>query len=133
MASVKVEQLGNEIKKVLEEFEGTLDVDIEEALEKTSKYAVNELRNANPSGSGKYHSWKDYNKGWKVTKNLKRRQKTATIHNTKYQLTHLLEKGHAVTSKKGGRTTTRAFVHIEPVAKEAEDMFFEEIKKGIRQ
>lgn len=128
---VTVDNLANAI---LKEFENYVDV-TEEAVDKgvseTAKEAVKELQNAHPSGSGQYGSWdKSYNKGWTVmqTKTDKRYHKKATIHNkTDYQLTHLLEKGHAL--KNGGRT--RAFEHIAPVAEKCEDELLKNIKKWI--
>lgn len=92
----------------------------------TSKTALQELRSAHPSGSGRYGSWDKYNRGWTVKKT--KRDKTATIHNaTDYQLTHLLEKGHAKVN--GGRTG--AFPHIAPVAEKCEDALLKNIRKYI--
>lgn len=127
---IKIENLAKEITETLKEFEGATDAVIEEAVTKTAKDAVKELKKAKPPGSGQYNSWNEYNKSWKVmqTKTDKRYNKKATIHNQdKYNLTHLLEKGHALVN--GGRT--RAFPHIAPVAEKAEEELMENIKKGI--
>lgn len=128
---VTVDELASAIMKELEEFQGVTDEAVEKGVSETAKDAVKELQNAHPSGSGRYGSWdKKYNKGWKVmqTKTDKRYHKKATIHNaTDYQLTHLLEKGHAL--RNGGRT--RAFPHIAPVAEKCEDELVKNIKKWI--
>ena len=128
---VTVDELADAIMKELEEFQGVTDEAVDKGVTETAKDAVKELRNAHPSGSGKYGSWdKKYNKGWAVmqTKTDKRYHKKATIHNaTDYQLTHLLEKGHAL--RNGGRT--RAFPHIAPVAEKCEDELVKNIKKWI--
>ena len=127
---IKIDDLTNEVTKTLKEFAGATDEIVEKAVTETSKKALKKLKNANPPGSGQYQSWKDYNKGWKITqtKTDKRYNKKATIHNAdKYNLAHLLEKGHALVS--GGRT--RAFPHIAPVEQEAEEELMENIKKGI--
>ena len=124
---VKVDNLASEIIKTLEEFSDLTDEAVDKGVSETANNAVKELRNAHPAGSGQYGSWdKKYNKGWTVKKT--KRDKTATIHNaTDYQLTHLLEKGHAL--KNGGRT--RAFPHIAPVAEKCEDELIKNIKKWI--
>ena len=124
---VTVDKLANEVNKVFEEYIGFTEEAVDKGVSETADEAVKELRNAHPAGSGQYGSWdKKYNKGWTVKK--VKRDKTATIHNsTDYQLTHLLEKGHA--KKNGGRT--RAFPHIAPVAEKCEDALIKNIKKWI--
>lgn len=127
---VSVDDLAKEITKTMKDFEGATEEAIDKAINETSKSALAKLKNAHPSGSGKYGSWNEYNASWtvKMTKTDKRYHKKATIHNVKhYRLTHLLEKGHALVS--GGRT--RAFPHIAPVAEQAEDELLENIKKEI--
>ena len=128
---VNVDGLAKAIEDVLMDFIDVTDEACEKGVSETAKEAVKELRSAHPSGSGKYGSWdKKYNKGWKVmqTKTDKRYHRKATIHNaTDYQLTHLLEKGHAL--RQGGRT--RAFPHIAPVADKCETELVKNIKKWI--
>lgn len=130
-SKVTVDQMASEMNKILEEFADFTDEAVDKGVSETAKDAVKELRGAHPAGSGKYGSWdKKYNKGWKVTqtKTDLRYHKKATIHNaTDYQLTHLLEKGHAL--KGGGRT--QAFPHIAPVAEKCEDELIKNIKKWI--
>ena len=131
MSKVKVDQLSKAINEALNEFVNFTEEAVDKGVSETAKAAVKELQNAHPSGSGQFGSWdKSYNKGWKVmqTKTDKRYHKKATIHNaTDYQLTHLLEKGHAL--RGGGRT--RAFPHIAPVAEKCEDELVRNIKKWI--
>lgn len=130
MSKIKVDQLTKEIEKALTEFVGVTEEACDKGVRETAKDAVQALRNAHPSGSGQYNSWDKYNKGWRVmqTKTDKRYHRKATIHNaTKYRLTHLLEKGHAL--KNGGRA--RAFPHIAPVAEKCEDELVQNIRKYI--
>lgn len=126
---VTVDNLASAIMHELEEYRDITDEAVQKGVSETAKEAVRELRNAHPAGSGKYGSWdKSYNKGWKVmqTKTDKRYHRKATIHNaTDYQLTHLLEKGHAL--HQGGRT--QAFPHIAPVAEKCEDELLQNMKK----
>jgi hypothetical protein len=128
--TIKPDQLAKEIEQALADFAGVTEEACEKGVSETAKDAVQALRSAHPSGSGQYGSWDKYNKGWKVmqTKTDKRYHRKATIHNaTDYQLTHLLEKGHAKVN--GGRT--RAFPHIAPVAEKCEDELVQNIKKYI--
>lgn len=129
--TIKPDQLAKEIEQALADFAGVTEEACEKGVADTASDAVQALRNAHPAGSGDYGSWdKRYNKGWKImqTKTDKRYHRKATIHNaTDYQLTHLLEKGHAKVN--GGRT--RAFPHIAPVAEKCEDDLVQNIRKYI--
>lgn len=123
---VKVDDLSKAILEELKNYEGVTEEAAWNGVSDTSKTALQELRSAHPSGFGRYGSWDKYNRGWTVKKT--KRDKTATIHNaTDYQLTHLLEKGHAKVN--GGRT--RAFPHIAPVAEKCEDELLRNIRKYI--
>lgn len=130
MSKVSVDRFAKEIQRTLEEFMDVTEEDVQTAIEQTGSEAVNELQAAAPPGSGKYQSWAQYNRGWGKTKEFKKRGKsTVIVHNRRrYQLTHLLEKGHAL--KGGGRA--RAFPHIAPVAEKMEKVLFDNIKKAIR-
>lgn len=121
---IKVDQLTNTIMGYLKEFEDVTEDAVDKGVSKTAQDAVKKLHKAHPSGSEKYGSWDKYNKGWGITKT--KRDKKQTIHNkTDYQLTHLLEKGHATVD--GGRT--RAFPHIAPVAEECEGELLQNLKR----
>lgn len=124
---IKVDNLTSAIMRELDNYVGVTDEAVDKGVSETAKAAVKKLQSAHPAGSGQYGSWdKSYNKGWTVTKT--KRDKKATIHNkTDYQLTHLLEKGHAKVN--GGRT--RAFPHIAPVEQECEEELMNNIKKHI--
>lgn len=124
---IKVDDLTKVIMDELKAFEDVTEDAAWNGVTETAKEAVKELRNAHPSGSGKYGSWdKKYNKGWTIKKT--KRDKTATVHNaTDYQLTHLLEKGHAL--HQGGRAD--GFPHIAPVAEKCEESLMKNIIKLI--
>lgn len=73
-----------------------------------------------------------YRKGWRITFEEKRYGLKAVIHNKLYQLTHLLESGHAMWL--WGRPTdkdVRAFPHIEKVNNEAQDKLQKEINRRL--
>ena len=125
---VKPEDLGKEIASILDDFKNVTEEAAEAGVMDTAEKAVADLRAAHPSGSGQWGSWSEYNSGWTMKKEKKGKTTKAIVHNkTKYQLTHLLEKGHAKTN--GGRT--RAFPHIAPVAEDAEDRLVLNILKRV--
>lgn len=95
---------------------------LKSAQEEVAKEGVDELKATSPkghrAGSGKYA------KDWAV----KRMGSSLIIHNRKhYQLSHLLEKGHA--TRNGGRT--RAFPHIKPVEEQVIKDYEAKAKKAI--
>ena len=133
---VSVDELSNVILEYLENFKDVTEEACESGVLETADEAVKDLRSAHPVGSegqqaGKYNSWDKYNSGWtkrKSTQKTRLKGIQATIWNEKhYQLTHLLEKGHAKVN--GGRT--RAFPHIAPVEEKCEDALVKNIRKNI--
>lgn len=124
---VTVDNLAKAIQSALKEFEGFTDDAVNKGLSETAKNAARKLRNAHPADAG---DWSEYNSGWTVK--ATKRDKRATVHNADhYQLTHLLEHGHAI--KKGGREVghAQAFEHITPVYEEAQTELVENIRKNI--
>lgn len=92
-----------------------------EAVYKVAEIAKQETKAGANVRTGKYRS------GWAVKKDAASRLRTeAIVHNrSRYQLAHLLEKGHAL--RGGGRAP--AFPHIEPAEKKAIKNMEEAIKK----
>ena len=128
---ISADKLADEITKILDEWEGVTVEAASAGLNKTAKEAVSQLHEANPSGSGKYGSWEKYNMSWDSKRaDSKKGGFGVVIYNKKhYQLTHLLENGHALAN--GGRA--QAFPHIAPVAEEAERNLLENVKRYINQ
>lgn len=128
--SIKVEDLTKAIMKELEDWADVTEEAAFKGLHTTATRAAEKLHSADPSGSGEWGSWAEYNADWKVKseRSNKRGVSQMVVHNAKhYQLTHLLENGHAL--RNGGRS--RAFPHIAPVAEEAERELLDNIKKYI--
>ena len=75
-----------------------------------------------------------YRKGWRVTFTELRYGLQATVHNKVYQLTHLLESGHAkwLWGEDTGETV-QAFPHIENVNTEAQRKLQEEIIRRLSE
>lgn len=114
----KGNDLSGEIMKCLQEY----TEEVVEALEKTEKEladeAVRTLKQTSPKKSGKYA------KSWTQTKQGKKR----IVHNRRYQLTHILEKGHA--KRNGGRVAAR--VHIAPVEQRISKEAVERLKENLK-
>lgn len=129
MSTIDPSQLASEITKVLDEFQEATEEAVERGVIDAANQAVEELQNAHPPGSERYNSWNKYNSGWTRTQ-LKSNGKgyEITVHNKRYQLTHLLENGHAL--KGGGRA--RAFPHIAPVEEKIEGSIISIIQKRIK-
>jgi len=97
-----------------------------DALKEVAEDASDELHGS--SGIGGFGGKGKYDKGWTVTEEQHRTFYSATAHNkSRYQLTHLLEFGHAKSN--GGRT--RAFPHIANVNEKAQDEAVKKIEKAI--
>ena len=125
--NVSVDNFAKTILDELENYKNVTVEKVESAVKKTTKDAVQELKNASPSGAGKYGSWSEYSSGWKSKKLEKKGYHTVIYNSKKPGLTHLLERGHA--TRNGGRT--RAFPHIKPVEENTVRQFEDLIRKAI--
>lgn len=122
---IKPEQLSEVIMEGLEEYKKLSTDAMKEAVEKTAKDVKKEIQGKAPVRTGKYK------KSWKVTKTEESAEKLVmTVHAGRYQLTHLLEHGHA--KRGGGRVA--AIPHIAPAeadgVKELEDEITDALEKG---
>lgn len=117
----RVQGLSNEIVKALAQYTDEVTEGIEKKKEDVAERAVKRLKEASPEGATKR-----YKKGWRVSDvNGKK-----IVHNkTDYQLTHLLEHGHAKVN--GGRVSARP--HIRPVEEEVIRDFTEGVEEVIRR
>lgn len=107
-ALVGADELADAIVAAVGEYTADVCDGIPRELDEIARAAVKDLRSSSPSLTG------DYAKGWRVKKERGRGGgESRVIHNaTDYQLTHLLEHGHA--NRDGGRTSARP--HIGAVA-----------------
>lgn len=125
---------GNDIKKILAEYgDGVLNK-FAAAGSKNAEIFSNKLKQvkqppATSQGSANPKTrrlWNEYSKGWTWDGQTKGTHFFVAIHNKKhYRLTHLLENGHETVNGK----TTRAFKHIEPIAREFYDAYMKEVEK----
>ena len=107
MANIPLEQLGNEIAKILSEYTEDVIEGIDKAGQEVANEAVKELKAKSPKKTGVYA------KGWgRKTEKKVGDVSTVIIYNkNKPSLTHLLEHGHA--KRGGGRVD--GIPHIRPV------------------
>lgn len=116
---VRINQLQNEIMRQLNIYTNDVKEKVKVDQEELGKEAVQELKKGSPKLTG------DYRKGWR----LKKEKDKVIVHNaTDYQLTHLLEKGHA--NRDGSRTPAQ--VHIAPVEEKVVDEYIQRVERDIR-
>lgn len=119
MSTIKPEQLADEVMKGLEEYKDLSTDAMKESVKKVAKDVKKNIQSAAPALTGRYK------KSWKVTKTDENSERLVmTVHAGKYQISHLLEHGHA--KRGGGRVA--AIPHIAP----AEEAGAEELEKDIR-
>ena len=129
MSNIKPEELSKVIKDYLENYKEDIDEDVVEVVDEVTKQAKDELKQNSPRGRGSRAN--PYYRGWAIKLSKKR---TGVYHKviwnrTNYQLTHLLEFGHA--TRNGGRT--RAISHIRPVEEKYNVEFVDKLEKKIRR
>lgn len=121
--STSINDLAKVLVETLAEYANGVGEEVEALAEEHAKEAVQHLKATSPKRDGKKGG--KYAKGWRA----KKVGNAWVVHNaTSYQLTHLLEKGHAKVN--GGRVD--AIVHIEPVDDEIVTKFVNGVEEAIR-
>jgi len=118
---ISVDNLSSEISATLLEYSKDVADGTKRAVDEVAKEATKELKQTSPVLTG------DYKKGWtkKVAFESSRTKRTTVYNRTNYQITHLLEYGHA--SRLGGRV--KPVVHIKPVEEEAVTELMKKIER----
>lgn len=120
--AINVDSLAKTINAKLKEYGNTVTEDLKAGAAEVADVTVKELRGTSPKETGSYR------KGWKKKKAFENATSVRyTVHNaTDYQLTHLLEKGHA--KRSGGRVA--AIPHIKPAEENAIELMTKKAKEA---
>lgn len=123
MANVQIDNLASEVMKGLMEYKDLVTSDMKVAVRKAGRSVKKDIQANAPKKTGAY------SKSWKVSTTKETSESLElTVHSPKkYQLAHLLEKGHA--KRGGGRT--KAVPHIAPAEESAAKQLESDIKKAI--
>ncbi|MBC8531807.1 HK97 gp10 family phage protein [Gehongia tenuis] len=117
---VDVSGLADAVQKELMAYSQKAANEVKIATDKVAAQGVAELRTTSPKDTGKYQ------RGWrKETVYEDRAGKRVVVRNTRYQLTHLLERGHA--KRNGGRVAAKPHIH------KVEDKMIGEFEKSVRK
>ncbi len=121
MANVQINDLASEVMKGLSEYRDLVADDMKKAVRKAGKTVKEDIQANAPKKTG------NYSKSWtvKATKETPDSLELTVYSKNKYQLAHLLEKGHA--KRGGGRT--KAQPHIKP----AEEKGIKELETEIKR
>lgn len=124
VGSIDIDDLADEIMDGLMEYADLATDTVKQAVKKAGNTVKKEIQATAPSDTGKYK------KSFKVTKSKETSNALeVTVHSKdRYQLTHLLEKGHA--KRGGGRVS--AIPHIAPAEEKGIRKLTEEIERGLR-
>ena len=125
MANVTVDNLAAEIMKGLTEYKDLATADMKTAVRKAGKSVKKDIQANAPKKTGAY------SKSWtvKTTKETSESLELTVYSPKKYQLAHLLEKGHA--KRGGGRT--KAIPHIAPAEEKGISQLERDIERDIRK
>lgn len=123
MSKVSIGSLSAEVIRELKTYAKVTTVKVKEAVKNAGKTAKEEINVTAPKRTGAYA------KSWAVkTLNETGSRLVLVVHSrNKYQLTHLLEYGHA--KRGGGRVEARA--HIKLAEEKAVKSFEEKIREAI--
>ncbi len=119
---ISTDDLSQSIKKLIDSYTDRVADGIQSTIKKITEKSASELQATSPKRTG------DYARDWRGKVFEHGSYTYGEVYNQKhYQVTHLLEFGHA--NKSGGRT--KAFEHVLPVNDEAVKEFETEIKRII--
>ena len=110
-----------ELNRQLSGYVESVQKEIETAKKEVAQQCKKDIEYDSPHLTGTYE------RSWRIKKQGKGNKTKYIVHNIEYQLTHLLEHGHA--KKGGGRT--RAFPHIAPAEEKAVHEYLDRIERAI--
>lgn len=120
--TVKPEGLANAVQKELDAYAKDTAEAVKKAVQDAADGAVKELKSTSPKKTGRYA------KSWRQKKEKESSSgEEITVYAGRYQLTHLLENGHA--KRGGGRVA--GIPHIKPAEQNAIKKLEEGVRKGV--
>lgn len=124
MANIKIDDLASEIAKELTEYNQEVTDGIKAEVKTVAKECKNEIQQNSPVDTGSYR------KGWQVKTAYESSGDIRVVirNRTDYQLTHLLEYGHAKVN--GGRVNGKP--HIRPAEEHAEQKLMKKVKVVVK-
>ena len=123
--TIKIDQLAETVMKGLEDYAKLAVDDLKADVQKAGKTVKEQIESTAPQKTGKYA------KSWTVKKTRETSDSIQVVVHSKnrYQLTHLLEFGHA--KRGGGRT--RAFPHIAPAEQAGIEQLTRDIERDLQK
>lgn len=122
---VTIDNLDKEIKKIFNEYSGSVMSNLDQITRQTTKKGVQALKSESKSTFGTVKKRKKkYASTWTSKFETGRLSRQGIIYNTQAGLPHLLEHGHAKVN--GGRVQGRA--HIQPVEQKLVTEYEREVK-----
>ena len=124
MATVRIDDLADEVMKGLKDYAQLAVDDLKTAIKNAGETVKDEIEKTAPKKTGKYR------KSWAVKKTNETSDSIKVVVHSKthYRLTHLLENGHA--KRGGGRVAARP--HIAPAQKKGEEQLIREVERKLR-
>lgn len=123
--TIKIDQLADTVMKGMEEYAKLAADDLKADVKKAGDTVKKQIEGSAPKKTGKY------SKSWAVKKTRETADFIQVVVHSKnrYQLTHLLEFGHA--KRGGGRT--RAFPHIASAEQAGIEQLTRDIERDLRK
>ena len=120
---IKADGLADAVIKELGEYGSHTTDAVKKAVDKVTKETIKEIKEGAPKKSGKYR------KEWASKDESSSLGKKRTVYNSKrYQLAHLLEKGHA---RRGGGRKVPGKEHIAPAEAKIEQRLMDELEREL--
>lgn len=120
---VKVAKLSDAVMGELKKYNSEVMVAVNKAGAKAAEMGAGLLRGSSPRRTGKYA------KGWSVRQEPRRYGTLYVVHNkTNWQLTHLLEHGHA--KRGGGRV--QGHPHVAPAEQQVVAAFVADVEEAMK-
>ena len=131
---ISVDNLGDEIKKIIKEYGEDLTVEIDAVGKKVADKGKLALRNESSAEFNSRANLQKYAKGWRVIAEPDRLYVSYEIYNkSQPTLTHLLENGHEMRGWAEGLPRFPGRPHIDPVAEELSEDFYKEVQDAVHR